>query len=86
MTGDFNMVESPLDRSKFSCSHLMRLKEELTWGDIKTNNIEDFFTRDDGPIHSWDNLQDGMIRILARLDRFYLFSSSVQSPSSHIMY
>lgn len=87
MIGDFNTVESLLARSRFSCSRLMGLKEELTWGDIKRKyNIEDFFMRDDGPIYSWDNLQDDGTRILARLDRFHLFSSSVQNPSSHIMH
>ena len=65
----------------------MGLKEELTWADIKKLiKIEDYSSRDDGPIYSWDNLRDDGIRVLAKLDRFYLFSSSVQNMSSHIMH
>lgn len=38
------------------------------------HNIDDYFSRGDGPIYSWINLQDDGIRVLARLDRFYSFS------------
>lgn len=86
MTGDFNMVESLLDRCLSSCSHLMGFKEEFAWENIKNKcNIEEYFNRTDGPIYLWENLRDGGIRIIARLDRFHSFASSVQSPSSRIM-
>lgn len=41
------------------------------------NNIQDCFNKDDGSIYSWDNLRDDGIKVLARLDRFDSFSSSV---------
>ena len=44
------------------------------------------FSRGDGPIYSWDNLQDDGLRVVAQLDRFYSFSDLVQNPSSHIMH
>jgi hypothetical protein len=54
MSGDFNMVESPLDRSTLSYSRLMGLKEGLTWLDIRNKfNIEDYFSRCGSPIYSW---------------------------------
>ena len=85
MIGDFNMVESPLDRSISACSCLMRLKEELAWVNIKNKySIEIDFSKGDGFVYSSDNLRDDDIRVLARLDRFYSFASSV--PSSHIMH
>ena len=85
MTKDFNMVENPVDKSTSSYSHLMELKKELAWVDIKNKyNIEDYFSRNKGPLYSWDNLRKDGIKVLARLDRFYSFSSSIQNPSSHI--
>lgn len=76
MTCDFNMIESPLDRSKSTCSCLMGLKEGLLWVYIKSKYYyDDYFSRGDGPIYSWDNLRDDGVWVLARLDRFYPFSS-----------
>lgn len=85
--GDFDMVESPLERSTSSCSWLMGLKEELTWTNLKNKyNIEDYFSKSEDPLYSWDNLREDAIRALARLDKFYAFSSSIQNPSSHSMH
>lgn len=39
MIGYFNMVESLLERSTLSYSHLMGLKEELAWANIKKSII-----------------------------------------------
>ena len=69
--GDFNMVESPLDRSTLSYSWLLGLKEELMWFDIRNKfDVEDYFSRRGGPIYSWTNFQDDGMWMLARLDRF----------------
>lgn len=74
MTGDCNMVENPLDRSMLSCSRMMGSKEELAWVDMKNKyNIEDYFTKNERPLYSWDNLREDGIRVLARLDSFYSF-------------
>lgn len=87
MTGDLNMNECPLDRSTLSYSQLMSLKEKLTWLAIKSKfNIEDYFSRHNGPIYLWDNLQDDGIQVLARLHRFYIFSNVDQNHYSHIVH
>lgn len=53
------MVESPLDRSTSSCNWLMGVKEELARVDLKYKyNIEDYFSMNDGPLYSWDNLRE----------------------------
>jgi hypothetical protein len=65
----------------------MRLKDELAWINTKNKySIEINSSNGDGVVYSWDNLRDDGIRFLAMLNRFYSFASSVQIPSSHIMY
>ena len=85
MTGDFNMVENPLDRSTLSCSQLMGLKEEPAWAEINNKyNNEDYVNKIEGPLYSWDNLRNDGIKVLATLNEFNSFSSSIQNPSFHI--
>lgn len=87
ITGDFNLMENPLDRSTSLCNRFMGLKEDLAWTNIKNKyNIKDNFSKDEGPLYSWDNIREDGIRVLAKLDRFYSFLSSIQNPSSHIMH
>lgn len=71
MIGDFNMVESTLDRSTSTCSSLMRLKDELAWINTKNKySIEINSSNGDGVVYSWDNLRDDGIRFFAMLNRF----------------
>ena len=67
MKDDFNMKECQLDRSASSCRRLMGLKKELVWVDIKSKyNIEDYSSKNDGPLSSWDNLEEADVRVLVR--------------------
>lgn len=76
-----------MNRSTSSCSRFMGLREELAWANTKNKyNIDNYSSRDDGPLYSWDNLRHDGIKVLARRDRFYSVSSSIQMPSSHIMH
>ena len=76
MTGDFNMVESLLERSTSSCSWFTGLREDLACVDIKKKyNIDNYFNRDDDPSYSYNNLRENDTRVFATLDRFYYFSS-----------
>ena len=39
MTGDFNMMENPLDRSTSLSNRFLVLKKDLAWTNIRTNII-----------------------------------------------
>jgi hypothetical protein len=50
MIGDLIMIETLLDGSMSSCSRLIGSKKELAWANIISKyNIEDYFSRNDGP-------------------------------------
>lgn len=48
--------------------HFMGLKEETTWTNIKNKfNIDNYFSRGDGPIYSQDDLRRGWIGFVLSL-------------------
>ena len=88
MTHDFNMGEISIDTFTSSCSHLMRLKEEFLWGDIKNiYDIEDFLSIVEGSIFSWNNWR--MMSFMYLLDWVDFTCSQVWSkihlPIFHII-
>ena len=72
------MIFSP---NNFFCkSHVLTIQRVLSCPLLFLDHILDM-----SPIYSWDNLQDDGIWVLARHDRFYSFSTSVQKLPSHVM-
>ena len=56
-------------------------------GSVKNKyNVDDYFCQEVGLIFSCDSLCEGGTRGLAWLDKFYLISSSIPQPSSHVIY
>jgi exonuclease III len=73
--GDFNMVENPSDKSS-QCGRLIGTQERFLFDTLKENlNVADFFQGGRGLKFSWDNGRSQNQRILARLDRFYIFNN-----------
>jgi exonuclease III len=84
IAGDFNFVETREDKSSH-CSCIISDTERLAWDGLKqTLDVADHFYRDRGLKYNWDNLRKNDQRILARLDRIYLFNITPNSPARTI--
>jgi hypothetical protein len=83
--GDFNMVETQANKSSI-CGRLIGNQEKLAWEGLKSDlNIADPFQRQRGLKFSWDNGRTNGERVLARLDRFYIFSIPAIGTSRSII-
>lgn len=87
LAGDFNMVEARQDKTN-PCGRLVPILEPGLLTNLKRHlNVEDNRRSPDSLPYSWDNFRNNGQRILARLDRAYLFkNSSGQSQRKLINY
>lgn len=84
LCGDWNMVESYLDKSS-TCGRVLSRVEKFEFDCLKAHCQVEYFFSYEGPINlSWHSKRKDGPRVLARLDRFYSFASSDSNPSSHI--
>ena len=76
LAGDFNFVESRQDKNN-PCSRLVPITERMLF-----HNLKSFLGVEDNPRsagslqYSWDNWRLDGVRVLARLDRVYLFRNT----------
>ena len=74
ISGNFNFVEYASDKTTH-CSRLISEVERSLWNEVKqTFDIEETFSRGSGLRYLWDNGQEEGQRILARLDKIYVFN------------
>jgi exonuclease III len=82
--GDWNFVEERADKST-RCGRILTGMELLDFNAFKAQFLlQDFFSRQNAIIYSWDNLRRDGERVLARLDRVYSFACEQGQPSQHI--
>jgi exonuclease III len=73
--GDFNFVENRDDKSSL-CGKLISARENMVFAQLKSLlDIEDRYPATSSIRFSWDNRRQGVVRILARLDRVYTFQN-----------
>ena len=83
LCGNLNVIESTYDKSSLELRIIID-KERHELVTLKaTPSIEDFFSYNQPIIFSWDNKRLGEGRVMARLDRFYIFSSNSGSSNNH---
>jgi len=86
LLGDFNMVKRRSDKSSASgrsiSSHERRLFNELK--DVL--HVQEELLTSPSLLYSWDNAKVDGDRVMARLDRIYLFSKSVNSHRKVLEY
>ena len=74
ISGGFNFIEYASDRI-VHCSKLINLVERSLWNKVKqTFDREENFSTASSLRYSWDNIQEEGHKILARLDRIYVFN------------
>ncbi|KAG0605467.1 hypothetical protein M758_9G061900 [Ceratodon purpureus] len=85
LLGDFNMVEGRSDKTR-QCSALIPARERLLFDAMKVAlNVHDN-PRSAGSLkYSWDNNRDQEARVLARLDRLYLFHATARDPHRSLL-
>jgi exonuclease III len=84
MGGDWNMVEQARDKSSRGgriISEVEKFEFELLKAHLQ---VSDFFKNDQLLAYTWDNHRSDGHRVLARLDRFYLFSSLNGGADQHV--
>lgn len=80
LLGDFNMVERHSDKFSQS-SRSLSAPERLLFNGLKdTLQVEECSRTNPSLSYSWDNGRSGSARVMARLDRVYIFP---ESPSSY---
>ncbi|KAG0620297.1 hypothetical protein M758_4G205500, partial [Ceratodon purpureus] len=73
LMGDLNMVERRADKSS-ACGRMLPAFERHTFELLKTGlNLDEPPLAPDSLRYSWDNLRSNGARVLARLDRAYVF-------------
>lgn len=76
MLGDFNMVEKRRDKSRDS-HRTLSASERLSFNGLKdTLQVSEYLLTNPSLSYSWDNARTDNSRIMARLDRIYLFPDS----------
>lgn len=76
MLGDFNMVERRGDKSNI-CGKMLPAQERLLFNSLKdTILVSEPPLTSSSLIYSWDNSRANGARVLARLDRYYIFPDS----------
>jgi len=86
MIGDFNMVELRIDKSS-SCGEILLGPEHLLFNALKdTIQVLEFPWTSPNMTYSWDNFRSDGARVLARLDRCYIFPDSPTSSRQIIEY
>ena len=80
VSGDFNMVENPLDKSSL-CSKIMTQGENLAWEALKSGlHLRDTFNHFGKLKFTWDNRRRDDCRILGRLDQHYISAPHGSNP------
>lgn len=73
--GDFNMVESRNDKTN-PCGRMVPATERALFLNLKQHlNIDDNLRSPGSLQYSWDNFRNDGSRVMARLDRFYIFKN-----------
>ena len=85
LIGDFNMVKDRSDKTRQG-SVLAPARERLLFEAMKVAlNVEDH-PRSNGSLrYSWDNNRAQEARVLARLDRMYLFNATASDPTRTLL-
>lgn len=82
--GDWNMVGKLEDKCSLRSQPLSGM-ECFEFNSLKAHqSVFDFFDPLSTLRYSWDNKQQGNRKVVARLDRAYVFSSLTGEPNSHI--
>jgi hypothetical protein len=82
--GDWNVVEQARDKSSRE-GRIISEVEKLELEILKTHlKVSDFFEYDQLLAYTWDNHRLDGARVLARLDRFYTFSSQTGAANRHV--
>jgi hypothetical protein len=82
---DFNMVEARCDKTS-QCGKMLPYHERLLLSELKCHlQVSDHPRSPDSMRYSWDNFQGEAVRVMARLDRFYVFNPEVSSPNYRIL-
>lgn len=85
LIGDFNMVESRLDKTRQTAA-MIPYRERLLFEGMKSAlHVEDNIISPGSLKYSWDNNRPGLPRSLARLDRMYTFLQQPGSPCRSIL-
>lgn len=83
--GDMNMVKNRHDKTN-PCDKLLPIQERAIFTTLKRHfSVEDNPRSHGSLMFSWDNLQGDGSRILAHLDRMYIFKSSPGHASRQIL-
>lgn len=86
MLGDYNMVERRADKSSL-CGKTMPAQERLLFNALKTSiQVEEYPKTSPTLSYSWDNARRDGDRLMARLDRIYLFPDSPGSQRKILDY
>lgn len=80
LIGDFNMVERRCDKSSSGGSTLSSHERLLFDGVKQALQVEEAPLTQPSLIYSWDNARADAARIMARLDRCYIFPDSPAAP------
>lgn len=82
LTGDWNFMEKPLDKSNCVVSHTLG-EEKRIFNALKQRlQVEDKFPSSSPVKFNWDSRRRGLGRILARLDRTYTFKGANKKTTS----
>jgi hypothetical protein len=86
LAGDLNMVENRQDKTS-PCGKLLPLQERFFFNDLKCQfGVEDNPRSRGNLLYSWDNLREDGTRILACLDRMYVFKNMAGQASRKILH
>lgn len=81
LMGDFNMVENKADKTR-QCSSMISIRERILFDAMKSSlQLEDPPRSAASLRFSWDNNRPLAARVMARLDRLYLFNSTLGTPN-----
>ena len=84
--GDFNFVESRSDKTN-ACSRLVPMAEQMVFVALKaTLQMDEPFRSVDSLRFLWDNYCVDGSRVLARLDKIYIFSQSLATNRQTLSY
>lgn len=85
VSGDFNMVERPRDKSS-NCGCLVMEEKKILWEQFKSSFLlKDKFSCANPIPFSWDNRRSDEAKVLGRLDPFYVSGTSDGNSISKYM-
>lgn len=86
MLGDYNMVERKADKSSL-CGKTMPAQERLLFNALKESiQVAEYPRTVPTLTYSWDNARSDGARVMARLDRVYVFPDSPTSRRKILQY